>query len=86
MAVGIYLLASAGYQEFRGSTIRPEMYLPFSKRAILENRHANHRYQFSIIVLKKNNPELFREFMEAHWLWAVLIEAAGIVLLVRSEE
>ncbi|MGP8202238.1 MAG: hypothetical protein ACLQU4_22390 [Limisphaerales bacterium] len=51
----------------------------------MERGH-NHAYQFRIHVLKKNNPELFREFMEAHWLWAVLIEAAGIVLLVRSDE
>ena len=85
IVLGIYLLASAGYQEFRGDTIRPLEYLPFTKHAILEHRH-NTAYLFHIHVLKKNNPELFREFMEAHWLWAVLIEAAGIVLLVRSEE
>jgi uncharacterized membrane protein len=80
IVLGIYLLAHAGYQEWRGDTIRPAMYLPFTKRAILERGHVNHGYQFHIHVLKKNNPELFREFMEAHWLWAVLIEVAGIVL------
>ena len=56
------------------------MYLPFSRRAILESPRAHHAYQFHIHVLKKNNPELFGEFMEAHWLWAVLILAAGIVM------
>ncbi|MGD0816349.1 MAG: hypothetical protein ABSA83_22380 [Verrucomicrobiota bacterium] len=85
IVLGIYLLASAGCQEFRGDTVRPAMYLPFTRRAILDRGH-NHAYQFRIHVLKKNNPELFREFMEAHWLWAVLIEAAGIVLLVRNDE
>jgi hypothetical protein len=84
--LGIYLLAHAGYQELRGDTIRPEVYLPFTKRAILDTGHRNKAWQFRIHVLKKDNPELFREFMEAHWLWAIVIEAAGIVLLVRGQE
>jgi hypothetical protein len=80
MVLGIYLLASAAYQEIHGITTRPYKYLPFSRDAILESDYVDHSYQFSIQVLKKNNPQRFREFMEAHWLWASLIEAAGVVL------
>jgi hypothetical protein len=53
MLLGIYLLAVAAYQETHGSTTRPAMYLPFSKRAILDNHHWNSRYQFRIHVLER---------------------------------
>jgi hypothetical protein len=79
IVLGIYLLVRAGYQEFRGSTTRPMMYLPFSKRSLLEHRH-NNAYLFSIRVFKINNPKLFREFMETHWIYAILVEIAGVAL------
>jgi hypothetical protein len=79
MILGIYLLIDAGCQEFRGVTVRPLKYLPFSRRAILDHRHHGY-YLFRVRVFKRNNPELFREFMDTHWLYAVLIEVWGILL------
>lgn len=78
--LGIYLLTHAAYQEFTGDTVRPYQYLPFTRRAILARRNPNPYYQFRIHVLKQNNPELFREFMTAHWVWAVLIAGIGVYL------
>lgn len=79
IVLGLYLLASAAYHEFHGTTRRPLKYMPFSKEDVWDHR-SNNGYQFSIIVFKQNNPRLFRHFMNLHWTWAILIEAGGIVL------
>jgi hypothetical protein len=79
MVLGIYLLGTAAYQECSGKTIRPVKFMPLSKRDIWDHG-ANNLYQFSIIVSKNNNPALFREYMNFHWLWAALIEVGGVLL------
>jgi hypothetical protein len=84
MLLGIYLLAVAAYQEIHGRTTRPAMFLPFTERAIRERRHSFNNYIFSVPVLKRNNPQLFREFMTTHWVWAALILGGGVVLNARD--
>jgi hypothetical protein len=71
IALGIYLLACAGYDEFRGSTTKP---------ATLMGRRHNTAYLYSLRVLRTNNPELFRGFMVTHWIYAALMVVAGCIL------
>jgi hypothetical protein len=77
IAFGIYLLASAGYDEFRGSTTKP---------ATLMGKRHNTAYLYSLSVLKKNNPELFSEFMVTHLIYASLVEVAGCFLFLKSNK
>ena len=77
IALGIYLLARAGYDEFRGSTTKP---------LTLMGRHHNTAYLYSIPVLRENNPKLFREFMVTHWIYASLVGAVGCILYARSKQ
>jgi hypothetical protein len=81
--LGIYLLIHAGYQEIRGDTVRPWEYMPFSRDWVLDHHHSS--YPFKIHVLKANNPERFREFMNTHWFWAALIEAVGWYALIPRQ-
>jgi hypothetical protein len=61
VVVGILLLASAGYDEFRGSTRTPtSKYNPISET-----------------VTKDSNPEVFRNAMTYHWFYAVMLLGAG---------
>jgi hypothetical protein len=77
IALGIYLLTSAAYDEYRGSTTKP---------ATLIGRRYNTAYLYSLHVLRDNNPELFREFIVTHWIYASLIEAAGCILYMKSKQ
>jgi hypothetical protein len=77
IAPGICLLASAGYDEFHGSTTKPE--------TLMGKRH-NTAYLYSRHVLRENNPELFREFMVTHWIYASLVEAAGCILYLSNKK
>jgi hypothetical protein len=79
IVAGICLLAGAGYQEFHGITNRPVRFMPFSKRDVWDHRRYN-AYQFAIPVLKKNNPALFREFMNYHWVYASMVLVGGVLL------
>jgi hypothetical protein len=76
IALGICLLASAGHDEFGGNTTQP---------ATVMGRRHNSAYLYSLRVPRKNNPELFREFMVTHWIYASLVEVAGCLLYVRSK-
>jgi hypothetical protein len=77
IALGICLLASAGYDEFRGSTTKP---------LTLRGRRHNTAYLYRIRVSKENNPNLFHEFIVTHWIYAALIEGAGCMLYVRNKK
>lgn len=81
--LGIYLLAAAGYDEFRGITTKPVSLLG-------EHRHGmGHAYLYRIPVHREQDPELFRQYMTGHWIWAVGIEGAGWILYIlcrRNEQ
>jgi hypothetical protein len=78
IALGIYLLASAGYDEYRGSTTKPAT---FGGR-----HHYNTAYLYRLHVLRANNPELFHQFMVSHWVYASIIEVAGCILFLRTRK
>jgi hypothetical protein len=84
IGIGIYLLVSAGYDEFRGITTKP---LPFRVQ-----QYYHYGYLYSLPVSRGNhpkllnNPKLFREFMMTHWIYAFLVEAAGCILFVITKQ
>jgi hypothetical protein len=77
IVLGIYLLAAAGYDEYRGATTRPAT---FHRRGMLRTSYVNH-----ILVHRIQNPDLFHKFMIVHWIWAVGIEGIGWVLYIRNK-
>ena len=77
MVLGIFLLVNAGYEEFHGSTTKP---------VALMGRRYNTAYLYRIRVLRDNNPELFREFMSTHWIYASVIEGAGCFLYLKTKK
>lgn len=80
IALGIYLLASAAYDEFKGITWKPAMLAgkPYG-------RAANSGYLYKIAVHREQNPELFRQFMLTHWICALTIAVAGSVLYFKGK-
>ena len=60
---GILLLASAGYDEFRGSTRAPT------------GRYSHSHYT----ITKAVNPEEFHNAMTYHWFYASMLLMAGII-------
>ena len=81
IALGIYLLAAAFYQECQGRTFKPAM-LPGKATGM----GANRGYLYSIPVLKNQNPELFRKFMVTHWIYAAVVEAGGCLLCMKTKQ
>jgi hypothetical protein len=75
---GIYLLAAASYDEYRGATTKP---VSFHRRGMLRGSYVN-----DILVRRTQNPELFGQFMLVHWIWAVGIEGVGWILYIRNKE
>jgi hypothetical protein len=63
VVVGILLSASAGYDEFRGST-----------RAST-GRYSHSHYT----ITKKDNPEEFHNAMTYHWFYASMLLIAGFI-------
>jgi hypothetical protein len=82
VVLGIYLLASASYQEYHGRTFKPATLLP----AKATSRSANRGYLYSISVLKSQNPELFHQFIVTHWIYAGVVEVAGCILFMKSKQ
>ncbi len=74
--LGIYLFVAAGYDEFRGVTHKPY--------ALIGRRRYYQAYLYRIPVRREQNPELFRQFMMGHWMWAIGIEGIGWVLYARN--
>jgi hypothetical protein len=81
IALGIYLLAAAFYQECQGRTFKPVM-LPGKATGM----GANQGYLYSIPVLKHQNPEFFRKFMLTHWIYAAVIEVGGCLLYWKTKQ
>jgi hypothetical protein len=75
--LGAYLLATSVYDELRGVTHKP-----FGPGT---GRRWNQAYLYRIPVRREQNPELFRQFMTGHWLWAVGIEGVGWFLYIRNK-
>jgi hypothetical protein len=63
VVVGILLLASAGYDEFRGSTRAPT------------GRYSHAHYT----ITKKDRPEEFHNAMAYHWIYGSMILIAGFI-------
>jgi hypothetical protein len=76
IALGIYLLAAAGYDEYRGITGKP---LAFGTR-----RRHNSVHLYRMRVSKVETPQLFRQFMTTHWMYATLIAGLGCVLFLAD--
>jgi hypothetical protein len=60
MAIGVLVLASDGYDEFQGSTSVPSTY---GSRYVIVSSGASDG-----IIIKKDNPEAFRNAMIYHWI------------------
>jgi len=78
--LGIYLLAAAGYDEFQGITTKPVSLLPHKGL----QRGTGQAYLYRIHVHQDQDPQLFRQFMTGHWLWAVGLEGIGWILYIRN--
>ena len=72
MAVGIFLLASDGYDEFRGVTGVPVMFGSGSYPLTFDSGD----------IIKKDNPEDFHDAMVCHWSQASMIVIAGFILFM----
>ena len=72
MVFGILLLASAGYDEFRGTTRAPT------------GRYSHSHYT----ITKHDKPEQFRDAMAYHWFYASMLLIAGFILymIVKGQE
>ena len=79
LALGIFLLAVAAYDQCRGITHKPLTIF----RAYGESRN-NRRYLYRIPVHREQNPQLFSDFMRTHWIYATAITAVGIALYLGS--
>lgn len=77
IALGVFLLAHAVYDECRGRTHMPVR---------LSGRRFNTRYLYTLPVFRANNPELFRKFMTTHWIYAGLIAGAGCGLYLTTTQ
>jgi hypothetical protein len=75
VALGSYLAADAGYDEYHGITKKPVG--PWGG-------HYNSAYLNSQPVARDNDPDLFQEFITVHWAYAFLIGASGCVLYTRN--
>jgi hypothetical protein len=80
MAVGILLLASAGYDECRGITHEPSKY--GGRYSIVASGWSHE------IIRKKTNPDNFHNAMVCHWVQASILLFAGFILfqIVKGQE
>lgn len=80
--LGAYLLVASGYDELRGVTHKAVGV--GGGRGWSSTR--NQSYLYRIPVRREQNPELFRQFMTAHWIWALGIEGVGWILFIRNKQ
>jgi len=76
IALGICLLVAAGYDEYRGITGKP------LALGIRHRHNSGHLYRLR--VSKVQTPQLFRQFMTTHWLYATLIGGVGCILYLAD--
>lgn len=79
VALGVYLLVHAAYDEYRGATHMPLRLIR------LRGSRSNSAYLYRIVVRQNQNPELFRRFMTTHWIYASLIEGVGVALYLTNK-
>jgi hypothetical protein len=77
LAIGMVLVGCAIYDEVRGSTTQPYQWLG-------RHRYYN-RYIYRLRVLRSNNPELFRQFMSRHWVYAAFFGVGGVIVLLAAQ-
>jgi len=65
IALGVLLFASAGYDEFRGSTRSPS-----------GGRYTGYSHY---TITKETKPEEFHNAMTYHWVYASLLVIAGVI-------
>ena len=80
IVLGIYLFASAIYQEYHGRTFKP-----WALQLKATGMGANRGYLYSIPVLRDQNPELFHHFMMTHWIYAAVVEVVGCGLYLKNK-
>lgn len=76
--LGLYLLATTGYDEYRGITHKP-LGPVGTARGTVENAH----YLAAIPVHRSQNAALFHQFIEVHWIYAALVEVAGCLCYLK---
>jgi hypothetical protein len=78
--LGAYLIVASGYDEVRGVTHKAP--------GVGGGRGwgRDQSYLYRIPVRREQNPDLFREFMTAHWIWALGIEGVGWILFIRNKQ
>jgi hypothetical protein len=74
------LLATTGYDEFRGITHKP-----FGPIGTARGTSENARYLAAIPVHRDQNPTLFHQFIEIHWIYAALVEGAGCLCYLKYD-
>ena len=76
--IGIYALARAGYDEFRGVTGAPVMFGHASYPLIVDLGR----------IHKKDNPEEFHHALTYHWFYASMLVFAGAIAYIidRGQE
>lgn len=78
IVLGVILLALAVNDEVSGTT-----HVPLQPRSF--RRHAyNSGYLYRRIVRRSEQPQLFREFMTWHWVYAGLIAGIGCALYITT--
>ncbi len=79
IVLGVILLALAAYDEASGTTHMPLQLFSF-------HRHTyNGGYLYRRIVRRSEQPELFRQFMTRHWIYAGLIAGVGCALYITTD-
>jgi hypothetical protein len=76
--LGLYLLATTGYDQFRGITHKP-----FGPVGTAQGTNHNARYLTAIPVHQDQNATLFHQFIVVHWIYAALIEGAGCLCYLK---
>jgi len=79
LALGIFLLGHAAFDECRGTT-----HMPLNLFGMDGLTSMNSHYLRVIPVTRSQYPEMFREFMDRHWLYAGSITVIGCALFAAS--
>ena len=75
LLLGLYLVGSAAYDEYRGLTHKP---------GIVWHYRWTKAYLYKINVRRSEDPDRFHEFMVAHWIYAGLTATAGGLLFIKA--
>jgi hypothetical protein len=76
--LGFFLLSHAAYDECRGTTRMPTNLFGTDGLNGVDSHYLR-------VVTRSQNPDMFREFMGRHWLYAGSIAAVGCALFAASK-